>query len=183
LSVEDKIPELQPRGYTLVEVQAELTCARKQLRSGYGSGEESGQSLVEFAMILPAFLLVVTGIFAFGVSFTNWLVLTDATSLGGRTVSISRGNTLDPCATAVSAVAGASPGLNTSLITYSSVINGTTYSGTSCNSSSTTAGAAGNLVQGGSYVLTTSYPCQLTVFGRNLVTNCTMHASVKELVQ
>ncbi len=144
---------------------------------------QEGQSLVEFSMVLPAFLLVVTGIFAFGVAFTNWLVLTDATSLGGRTVSISRGNTLDPCATAVSAVAGASPGLNTSLITYSSVINGTTYSGTSCNSSSTTTGAAGNLVQGGSYVLTTSYPCKLTVFGQNLVSNCTMHAAVKELVQ
>ena len=145
--------------------------------------DQEGQSLVEFSMVLPAFLLVVTGIFAFGVTFTNWLVLTDATSLGGRTVSISRGNTLDPCATASSAVAGASPGLNTSSITYSSVINGTTYNGTTCSSSSTTTGAAGNLLQGGSYVLTTSYPCRLTVFGQNLVSNCTLHASVRELVQ
>jgi Flp pilus assembly protein TadG len=170
--------------YTLVEVQAELRFARKQPRSGWGIGDESGQSLVEFAMVLPAFLLVVTGMFAFGVAFTNWLVLTDATSLGGRTVAISRGNTLDPCATASNAVAGASPGLNTSLIVYTSVINGTAaITGTSCSSASTTTGAAGNLVQGGTYVLTTSYPCTLKVFGQNLIPNCTMHASVRELVQ
>ncbi|WP_263376520.1 TadE/TadG family type IV pilus assembly protein [Granulicella aggregans] len=145
--------------------------------------DQKAQSLIEFAFILPVFLLVVTGMFAFGVAFTNWMVLTDATSLGGRTVSISRGNTLDPCSTASTAVAGAAPGLNTSQITYSSVINGTTYSGTSCNSSSTTTGAAGNLVQGGYYILSTTYPCKLAVFGQNLVSNCTLHASVKELVQ
>jgi Flp pilus assembly protein TadG len=163
----------------LVKVYAKL---QRSLRGR--SADESGQSLVEFAMVLPAFLLVVTGIFAFGVAFTNWLVLTDATSLGGRTVSISRGNTLDPCATASNAVAGAAPGLTTSSITYTYLINGTPYTGTSCSSSSTTTGAAGNLVQGGSLVLTTSYPCQISVFGnKNLIANCTMKASVKELVQ
>lgn len=145
--------------------------------------DQTAQSLVEFAVILPIFLLVITSMFAFGVAFTNWMVLTDATSLGGRTVSISRGNTLDPCATASTAVAGAAPGLNTSQITFSSVINGSSYTGTSCNSATTTTGPAGSLVQGGYYVLSTTYPCKLTVFGQNLVSNCTLHASVKELVQ
>jgi Flp pilus assembly protein TadG len=183
LTAKGRFQRASRRESTLVEVQAKLSFIRKRSGSERRTCDESGQSLVEFAMILPAFLLVVTGIFAFGVAFTNWLVLTDATSLGGRTVAISRGNTLDPCATASTAVAGASPGLNTGLITYTSVINGTTYNGTTCNSSSTTTGAAGNLLQGGSYVLTTSYPCHLTVFGQNLITNCTMHAAVKELVQ
>lgn len=161
-------------------------CRCAALRSNWlrrcGSDQE-GQSLVEFSLVLPVFLLVATGIFVFGIAFANWLVLTDATSLAGRTVAISRGNTLDPCATASSAAAGAAPGLNTSLITYSSVINGTTYPGSTCNSGSTTSGAAGNLVQGGSYLLTLSYPCNLKVFGQNLVPSCTIRAAVKELVQ
>jgi Flp pilus assembly protein TadG len=145
--------------------------------------DQAGQSVIEFAFILPVFLLIVTGMFVFGIAFTNWMILTDATSLGGRTVSISRGNTLDPCTTASSAVAGAAPGLNATQITYTSVINGTTYTGTSCNSPSTTTGAAGNLVQGGYYILSTTYPCKLTVFGQNISPGCTLHASVKELVQ
>lgn len=167
----------------LVEAQTESQRAKRQPSLACYSGEECGQSLVELSMILPVFLLLVTGIFVFGIAFTNWLVLTDATSLGGRTVAIYRGNTLDPCSTASTAVAGAASGLNASQITYVSVINGTTYTGVSCNSSSTFLGAAGNLVAGGTYILTTSYPCNLTVFGKNLVPGCTLKASVRELVQ
>ena len=144
---------------------------------------EDGQSLVEFSLVLPVFLLVVTGIFAFGVTFNNWLVLTDATSQGGRAVAISRGNTLDPCSTASSAIAGAAPGLSASNITYSFNINGTSYSGSSCSSSSTTTGAAGNLLQGGSVTVAVTYPCSLFIYGKNLTPGCTLHANVKELVQ
>jgi Flp pilus assembly protein TadG len=35
------------------------------------SSDQKAQSLIEFAFMLPAFLLVVTGMFAFGVAFTN----------------------------------------------------------------------------------------------------------------
>lgn len=139
--------------------------------------------MVEFALVLPVFLLVVTGIFAFGITYNNWLVLTDATSVGGRTVAISRGNTLDPCSTAATAIQGAAPGLNLKNITYAFVIGGTNYSGSSCSSSSTTTGAAGNLIQGGSIQLTVTYPCSLVVYGKNLVPGCTLQAVVKELVQ
>lgn len=146
-------------------------------------GACDGQALIEFALVLPVFLMLVTGVFVFGIAYSNWLVLTDATSLGGRTVAISRGNTLDPCATAATAIANAAPGLNSSLITYSSVISGVTYTGSSCSSTSTTTGAAGNLVQGGTVLLSVTYPCSLNVYGKNLVSGCTLHAAVKELVQ
>ena len=139
--------------------------------------------MVEFSLILPVFLLVVTGMFAFGIAYNNWLVLTDATSVGGRTVAIARGNTLDPCSTAATAIQGAAPGLNTSNMTYSFLINGAGYSGSSCNSSSTSTGAAGNLVQGGYITVTVTYPCSLAVYGKNLIPGCALQASVKELVQ
>jgi Flp pilus assembly protein TadG len=147
------------------------------------SQREEGQSLVEFSLVLPIFLLLVTGIFAFGIAYNNWLVLTDATSVGGRTVAIYRGNTLDPCSTAATAIQGAAPGLNASNITYAFLISGVSYSGSTCSSSSTTTGAAGNMVQGGTITVTTTYPCSLAVYGKNLIPNCTLQASVKELVQ
>ena len=145
--------------------------------------EDKAQSLVEFSLVLPVLLLVVTGIFAFGVAYNNWLVLTDATSVGGRQIAIRRGNTLDPCSDAATAIQGAAPGLNVSNLTYAFVINGASYNGSSCNSSSTTTGAAGNLIQGGNVLVTVTYPCTIAVYGKNVIPGCMLQASVKELVQ
>ena len=79
--------------------------------------EESGQSMLEFALVLPLFLTILLGLFAFGIAFNNWEQMTEATSVGARTVAISRGQTLDPCQTAVLAIEAAAPSLNTSNLT------------------------------------------------------------------
>ena len=52
--------------------------------------------MVEMALALPILLLVVTGILTFGLAFNNYLLLTEATSVGARTLAISRGATTDP---------------------------------------------------------------------------------------
>ena len=164
-------------------VRVERRSKLRLLTMQHVAAEEKAQSLVEFSLVLPVFLLVVTGMFAFGIVYNNWLVLTDATSIGGRQIAIRRGNTLDPCSDAATAIQGAAPGLNTSNLTYAFVINGASYSGSSCSSSSTTTGAAGNLVQGGTVLVTVTYPCSLAVYGKNLIPGCALQASVKELVQ
>ena len=53
--------------------------------------EQEGQAMVEMALVLPVLLLVVTGILTFGLAFNNYLLLTEATSVGARTLAISRG--------------------------------------------------------------------------------------------
>ena len=73
------------------------------------SGEQ-GQSLVEFTLILPMLLLLATGIMVFGMAMNNYLQLTNAVSVGARTVAINAGVTLDPCATAANAIIAAAPG-------------------------------------------------------------------------
>jgi hypothetical protein len=45
---------------------------------------EKGQSLVEFALVLPLFLLVLFIIADFGVGFSRWLVITNASREGAR---------------------------------------------------------------------------------------------------
>jgi Flp pilus assembly protein TadG len=145
--------------------------------------EQEGQAMVEMALVLPVLLLVVTGILTFGLAFNNYILLTEATSVGARTLAISRGETTDPCAAAAAAVYAAAPMLVPANLTFSFVLNGATYQGASCNSGSTTTGAAGNLKQGSYARVTVDYPCSLAVYGANYAPNCSLQSQISELVQ
>ena len=50
-------------------------------RTGKGEG---GQSLVEFALVLPIFLLVLFAIVDFGMAFHAWITVTNSAREGGR---------------------------------------------------------------------------------------------------
>jgi len=45
---------------------------------------EKGASAVEFALVLPIFLMLVFGIFQFGIAFNNWIAITHAAREGAR---------------------------------------------------------------------------------------------------
>jgi Flp pilus assembly protein TadG len=152
--------------------------ALERLRAG-----EDGQSLVEFALCLPPVLLLMTGIFAFGIATSNYVTLTNATDVAAMQLAISAGNTLDPCATVSTAVFNAAPNLQRSQLTFALTLNGTPYSGTSCSSSSTTTGAPGNVVSGKSVTVVVTYPCNLTVYKANNFLSCTLTSKTSELVQ
>ena len=145
--------------------------------------DASGQSLVEAALILPLLLLVVMAVLAFGLAYSNYIALTEATGVGARQLAISRGTTLDPCATVATAISGAAPLLKATSLNYTIVLNGTGYSANSCPSSSTTSGPAGKLQQGSTATVTASYPCQLTVMGMNLAPGCNLTAQTSEAIQ
>jgi Flp pilus assembly protein TadG len=148
---------------------------------GVGRGER-GQSILEFALCLPLLLLIVTGIMTFGIALNNYLQLTGSVNIGARLLAVSRGQTTDPCALTVTAISQASL-LTSASLSYSFVLNGTTYTGSTCSSSSTTTGAAGNLIQGASAKVKATYPCNLSVFGVNYAPSCTMTAQTTEIVQ
>jgi Flp pilus assembly protein TadG len=144
---------------------------------------ENGQAMVEMALALPVLLLVLTGILTFGLAFNNYVLLTEATSIGARTLAISRGATTDPCATASSAVIAAAPLLAPASLSFTFVLNGASYTGTSCSSGSSTTGAAANLVQGANAIVTVTYPCSLIVYGANYAPHCSLQAQMTELIQ
>src|SRR5208337_38025 len=145
---------------TASAVRAETRLRGELGRFLLSAGSEKGQALVEFALVLPVLLLVVTGITTFGIALNNYLQLTEAVGIGGQALSVSRGNTTDPCNTVSSAVEGASS------------LSSTSYSGASCSSTSTTTGAAGNLTQGQAAVVTVTYPCSLAVYNFNIAPTC-----------
>jgi len=111
------------------------------------------------------------------------LQLTNAVSIAARTLAISANVTTDPCATAVTAVTNAAPGLNASSMTFTLVLNGSTYTGTSCSNANSST-AATNLASGTTATLTVSYPLNLSIFKTVFSQNhAELVASATELVQ
>ena len=54
------------------------------------SSDERGQTLVEFAALLPVLCLLLFGIIQFGVVFHDYLAVTDASRVGARKAAVSR---------------------------------------------------------------------------------------------
>ena len=65
---------------------------------------ESGQSLVEFAIILPMLLVLVFGVIEFGVIMMDHIQVENAATVGARTGSL-KGSTLDNAETAATTAA------------------------------------------------------------------------------
>ncbi len=139
--------------------------------------DERGSSLVELALCVPILLIIVTGITSFGIALNHYLMLTNAVEIGARQLAISRGQVTDPCSTISTTIGSASPLLKSSSLSYTFILNGTSYPGTTC-----TAGAA-QLVQGTAAQVQVTYPCTLLIYGKNLAPGCTLQAQTTELVQ
>jgi len=184
----EKAVDMRKLNHSVATMWAQSHSRKRCRRFLLGAGSENGGALVEFALVLPVLLLVVTGITTFGIALNNYMQLTQAVGIGAQALSVSRGNTTDPCNTVSSAVIAAAPYLVSTSISfttkiYTSSSSSTSYPGTSCSSSSTTTGAAGNLTQGQAAVVTATYPCSLAVFGANYATACNLTAQITEIIQ
>jgi Flp pilus assembly protein TadG len=68
--------------------------------------DDNGQTMVEFALVLPILLVVLFGIIQFGITFKDYVTLTDAVRAGARTAAVSRYSS-DPVADTVARVKNA----------------------------------------------------------------------------
>ena len=75
--------------------------------------DEHGQSMTEFAVILPILVVLLFGIVQFGILFNNYVTLTDAVRAGARAAAVSR-QASDPVGNATSAVRTSASDLNQS---------------------------------------------------------------------
>ncbi len=76
---------------------------------------ESGQTLVEFAVMLPVLCLILFGIIQFGVVFHDYITVTDASRVGARKAAVSR-FVGDSGAAAEAAARNAANGLDDDLV-------------------------------------------------------------------
>jgi Flp pilus assembly protein TadG len=65
--------------------------------------DERGQTMAEFAIVLPILIVLLFGIVQFGILFNNYVTLTDAARAGARAAAVSRQNG-NPSGTATAAV-------------------------------------------------------------------------------
>jgi Flp pilus assembly protein TadG len=130
----------------------------KRLRAHLRGGEEGG-SLVEFALVAPLMLLLMTGMFSVVMALMNYQQLGNAVNTASQQVMAARSNGSDPCAAVVSTITTALPSWTASKFTYTVQIYttataSTTYGPTTGSSFSCTAGEAN---------LTANYPAAITV--------------------
>jgi Flp pilus assembly protein TadG len=148
-----------------------------------GVKNDQGTAMVEMAVVLPVLLLLMTGMCTLGITCNYYLELTDAVSIAGRQLAISRSATLDPCASVYANIKNAAPFLNASQITLTTTIGTDVEKGNTC-SGTLTSGPPSELVQGAVVTVTATYPCTVAVYGNaNIAPGCTLHAQVTELEQ
>jgi hypothetical protein len=137
-----------------------------------------------------------------GLAFINYSQMTNAANSAATLLSLSRagvpntGTTgspiYDPCAYMVTQVEAAAPTLQPANLTFTLVINGTSYTGTkgaglTCPSTSLSTGASNILANAFAkpVTVTLTYPCENTTkyYGTGNYLPCTLTASMSEVVQ
>jgi Flp pilus assembly protein TadG len=138
--------------------------------------DERGVSAVEFALVAPVFLMILLGVIQLGITFNNYVALTDSVRAGSRVLASSRSSTT-PYSAATGAVYASAPTLKAANITLSLSVNGTTCAGDGpC--ATALSGAAGTTAS-----VQASYPCNLVIYGVNYATGCTLQATTSERVE
>ena len=80
-------------------------CRKIDIRS------EQGQSVTEFALVLPILALLLFAVIQFGITFNNYVTLTDATRAGARKAAIGR-QMADPVGGCQAAIRGSATNLS-----------------------------------------------------------------------
>ena len=77
--------------------------------------QKRGQAVVEFALVLPVFILILVGIMEFGLVFHQYLVVTSASREGARVAALG-GTDADVAAVVTTAVGNINQGLLTTAV-------------------------------------------------------------------
>jgi Flp pilus assembly protein TadG len=84
---------------------------RLEMNSRLDIRKEQGQTMTEFAIVLPVLVLLVFAVIQFGILFNNYVTLTDAARAGARKAAVSR-TAPDPVGATVTQVQNSASDLN-----------------------------------------------------------------------
>jgi Flp pilus assembly protein TadG len=138
------------------------------------NGTEEGSALVETALVLPIIFLLMTGIFSFSIALYQKLELAQAVGSGVRFLATDRADP-DPCAATAARIYASAPTLTKTSIGLTFVLNGTSYSGATCNGTT-------QMISGKTAQITATYPCTLSAYGMSF-SACGLSESVTEVLQ
>lgn len=83
---------------------------------------QQGQSMTEFALVLPILALLLFGVIQFGIAFNNYLTVTDAVRAGARKAAVGR-HLPDPQGATEQAVRNAAVNLRQSDLNVTVTVN------------------------------------------------------------
>ena len=123
--------------------------------------EQKGQTMVEFALVMPVLFLVLFGIIQFGALYNDYITLTDAARVGARKAAVSR-QTADPVGLATTATKNAASDLD--LTKLSVAVTATAW------------------VPGADVTVQTSYPYSINILGM-VVASGNLKSSTTERIE
>jgi Flp pilus assembly protein TadG len=121
---------------------------------------EKGQSMTEFALVLPILALLLFGVIQFGIVFNNYIQLTDAVRAGARKGAVGR-HLQNPQGAVIQTVRDAS---------------------TSLKQSDLNVGVTSSWQQGSDVTVTASYPYSINLLGV-VIKSGRMTSTTKERVE
>jgi hypothetical protein len=156
-------------------VKIPLTGERARARRRLG---DEGNAIVEFALILPPLMMVLTGVLSFGLALVNYNALTNGVAIGGQYLVTNRTFSTDPCGDVWSKLTAASPTLKPANITLTLTPEG--GSAIVADSNGSCSGSQSKLVSGQNIMVNATYPCGFGAFGYNFASTCKLSATVTE---
>lgn len=139
---------------------------------------EDGGAAVEFALTLPILIVFLFAIINFGLTFGNFIQLTDGVHLAARAAASGRGNAT-PYTNIKTALTNGAPGLTAATLNSNLVV---TVNGTACATDAACQTALTS-AQTKSAVVKSTYPCSLNVILYNLAPSCTLTATTTEFIE
>jgi Flp pilus assembly protein TadG len=143
--------------------------------------ESAGASAVEFALILPVFLLVIFAIIGLGIFLNGYAELANGAATGARQASVNRGSTT-PYSSTISAVKAGAPNLTSSKITISITVNGTACTSDTGPGTTNVCQTAYSNSEGAEAVVSATYPCNFSVLWITFP-GCTMSSSSSQIIE
>lgn len=137
---------------------------RVRLRRSGHAGRGEGESLYEFALLLPLLSVIVLGTIYGGITLYDYVILADAVAQGASTLAIGRGSAT-PCTSAQTAVQTHAYNLNQTYLPVCSTplcypgVGQPTFTGPNGSSCSVTTTGTTNPNTGAN--CTTTAPCQI----------------------
>jgi Flp pilus assembly protein TadG len=138
---------------------------------------DCGAVAVEFAIVAPVLLAMLTGTAQFGLTLNQFVILTNAVATGAQLFSISRGTMPTPYTSTVAAIEAAAPNLIPANLTITLSVNGT-----ACTTDAACQTALSNAATDPATV-TATYPCSLEIAFYNFWPGCTLQSQVTEPIQ
>ena len=130
----------------------------RRIRSNIGN--QRGQTLTEFAIVMPILLFLLLAIIQFGVIFNNYVTLTDAVRAGARKGAVAR-RLADPSGAVTTQVQAAATDLNPSKLSVS---------------------VTSTFQQGADVTVTATYPYDIKLLGL-VVKSGQLHSTMTERVE